>query len=34
MCACVLILACQALSYLLHIHPFPDGNGRASGLFM
>lgn len=29
-----LILACQALSYLLHIYPIPDGNGRTCRLFM
>ncbi|KAK3935648.1 fic doc family [Diplogelasinospora grovesii] len=29
-----LILACQATIYFLHIHPFPDGNGRVSRLMM
>lgn len=29
-----LILACQAVAYFLHIHPFPDGNGRVSRLIM
>ena len=29
-----LILACQALVYFVHIHPFPDGNGRVSRLMM
>ncbi len=29
-----LILACQAISYLLHIHPFPDGNGTISRMVM
>ncbi|KAL7922329.1 fido domain-containing protein [Trichoderma austrokoningii] len=29
-----LILACQATAYFLHIHPFPDGNGRVSRMLM
>lgn len=29
-----LILACQATAYFLHIHPFPDGNGRVSRMAM
>ncbi|KAK3301823.1 fic/DOC family protein [Chaetomium strumarium] len=29
-----LILACQATTYFLFIHPFPDGNGRVSRLIM
>ncbi|KAM0250006.1 hypothetical protein ACHAQJ_008812 [Trichoderma viride] len=29
-----LIIACQATAYFLHIHPFPDGNGRVSRLIM
>ncbi|KAH6607702.1 fic doc family [Trichoderma cornu-damae] len=29
-----LIIACQAIMYFLHIHPFPDGNGRTSRLIM
>lgn len=29
-----LILACQATAYFVHIHPFPDGNGRVSRMVM
>ena len=29
-----LIFACQMLAYFLHIHPFPDGNGRVSRMIM
>src|SRR5262249_1481206 len=29
-----LILACQTVVYFLHIHPFPDGNGRVSRMIM
>lgn len=29
-----LILACQAVAYFVHIHPFPDGNGRVSRMLM
>jgi len=29
-----IILACQTVAYFLHIHPFPDGNGRVSRMIM
>ncbi len=29
-----LILACQVTAYFVHIHPFPDGNGRVSRMVM
>src|SRR5262249_27250502 len=29
-----LTLACQTVEYFLHIHPFPDGNGRVSRMIM
>jgi len=29
-----LILACQATVYFVHVHPFPDGNGRVSRMIM
>ncbi|KAJ4157367.1 hypothetical protein NW754_009013 [Fusarium falciforme] len=29
-----LIIACQTVAYFLHIHPFPDGNGRTSRIIM
>ncbi|KAI5862440.1 fic/DOC family protein [Durotheca rogersii] len=28
------IIACQTVVYFLHIHPFPDGNGRVSRMIM
>ncbi|KAK7416367.1 hypothetical protein QQZ08_012024 [Neonectria magnoliae] len=29
-----LIIACQTVAYFLHIHAFPDGNGRVSRMIM
>ncbi|EFQ27090.1 fic/DOC family protein [Colletotrichum graminicola] len=29
-----LVLACQMTAYFVHVHPFPDGNGRTSRLIM
>lgn len=29
-----LLLACQMTAYFVHIHPFPDGNGRVSRMIM
>ena len=29
-----LLIACQTTSYFVHIHPFPDGNGRVSRMVM
>ncbi|KAI1379960.1 fido domain-containing protein [Hypoxylon crocopeplum] len=29
-----LILACHMTAYFVHIHPFPDGNGRVSRMIM
>ncbi|KAL2879017.1 hypothetical protein SGCOL_005716 [Colletotrichum sp. CLE4] len=28
------ILACQMTAYFVHVHPFPDGNGRVSRMIM
>lgn len=29
-----LLIACQTMAYFVHIHPFPDGNGRVSRMIM